>query len=177
MRDALEREAQRSVPHKSFAVEYKRVVEASTLHEAVPPKIFKLGREPERSCFRNYIIKSLACNIVRDILCADRRTRIIYHVAYAEFFRRNGGEKTFSSVLFEGYRRGKRAARSVAGDVAEAGFVYRLRKRKGAAVHYRDFSALQKNFNSIKFHTRYRCEHMFPGPHSDAVRKREAVRR
>ena len=104
MRDALEREAQRSVPHKSFAVEYKRVVEASTLHEAVPPKIFKLGRESERSCFRNYIIKSLACNIVRDILCADRRTRIIYHVAYAEFFRRNGGEKTFSSVLFEGYR-------------------------------------------------------------------------
>ena len=92
----------------------------------------------------------------------------------AEFFRRNGGEKTFSSVLFEGYRRGKRAARGVAGDVAEAGFVYRLRKRKGAAVHYRDFSALQENFNGIEFHTRYCCEHMFPGPHSDAVRKREA---
>ena len=107
-------------------------------------------------------------------MCADRSAGIIYDVADAELFRRDGGEEALSAVLLERYRGGERAARRFARRVGEAGFVYRLREGKGAAVHYRHFAALEDYFDGFELHARYRREHVLAGPYGDAVRKREA---
>ena len=147
---ALKRKTQPLSADQSLFIKDQCIIQSPAFRKSVLLQIVQLRGEPKRTGLRNYIIKSLACDIIFDFLGADRRSRIINYISDRQLLRGSRGKQTSAVVFFQKERRCDGTLLPLSVDLFKTAILDRLGKGEGASVKDRNLTTGKFELNGLK---------------------------